>query len=184
MKFIIISLTCLFSFSALAKSNLEALPKKDRLGKMARGIDTRWGDENITNCGQTTVQAFRVKGELAEWNDTMSVLIKKNYGDDYKPDGELAVETQKFNKSIVKDVVNALMMSNDYDPENEETRELMTRTVWALLRQLNIKDSVEVVTAKVKVSGETCDTQDVESYLFINTKTQKAIHFFASQGFM
>jgi len=184
MKFIIISLTCLLSFSAFATSDLGTLPKKDRLGKMARGIDTRWGDENITNCGQTHVQAFQVKGDVSDWNELMSSLVKKNYGDDYNPEGDLAVETQEFNKSQIKDVVAALMMSNDYDPENKETRQQLTRTVWALLRQLNVKDSVQVVTAKAKVTGESCDTQDVESYLFINTKTQKAVHFFAAQGFM
>lgn len=185
MKGILVLLFAQCSTMAFAATDIRALSATDPLSKTASAIHTYLSDSNISGCGVTRVEALRVAENVKDWNVTSRELLQESFGDEYHPLHEPKIKvTKRFSARSIKVAVDAIMQSNDYNPKNAEIRQHTTRTVWALLRKLKIQSDSLVVRADVEVKSDCGDKQKVQSLLFINTETQKAIHIFTEQGFM
>ena len=180
---ILLSLICLYSGIAFAASDLTVLSASDKLAKMVRAINTKMQDENISGCGVSQAQAFTVGREM-DWKKSAKELLKETYGDDFKSKGSIQVEiVEGFEPAYVAEATDALMAANDYNPKAKDIRRQLSRTVWAMLRGLGVHSKSLVISAEVDVISN-CGQQNVQSFLFVNSKTKKAVHIFAAQGFM
>ncbi len=179
----ILSLVLLFSVQAFAASDLVPLRSSDKLAKMVTAINTKIRDENISGCGVSQAKAFAVEEEV-NWDKTAKELLMETYGDDFKAKGSIEVEVvQNFEPAHVAEATDALMASNDYNPKAKDIRRQLSRTVWAMLRELGVSSKSLVISAEVDALSS-CGKQNVQSFLFVNPKTKRAVHIFAAQGFM
>lgn len=179
-----IGLLLLFSTAAFAADSLAPLRSTDKLAQMVSAVSTRMSDENISGCGMSQAKAFAVRSGEIDWLRTGEVLLQETYGSDFKSKKAVRVEfLASIEPAIVAEAVDALMVANDYNPKAKDIRRQLSRTVWAMLRKLQIDSDSFVITAEANVSSS-CGQQNVQSFLFVNSNTNKAVQIFAAQGFM
>lgn len=174
------------------KSN-KSTPSTTNLKKVASAINTSWLDNNIST-GTTHVHAdafnyseIDIKSLKSAATDIFIAELKaqiQNLTDELANSLKIKSKVVKHTSREQSNIVKALMASNDYSPDNTESKDQFRDELDELTKALGSHDDIILIHTKAKIpnNGEEDDMRNVDSIILVNSKTKLSVHIFTIEG--
>jgi hypothetical protein len=190
MKFI--SALLFFLSANVFADVVEPLPKNDRLGQVARAVGTQLRDGNIST-GTTAYWAGKLKrgGKFADEREfakfvrgAFAEAFKDDRGEALPDDAKIQVTAGRFSDAKARAMRDAIMASNDYNPDNKEIRDSQERYVWAVLRKLPATEETWYGHARTKLQDSNSRAWRTVDYFLLVNEDRKTVQLFTIEGSM
>lgn len=181
-------LLSLNTFADIAKP----LAASDDLAKVAKAVNSKLRDNNISSGGSNEIWA----GKLKSTNLDMRALTVEGLKQAYKDKNGEALPKNvviRFKVGQFKDgdgktdsvakMVKGLLESNAYNPEDKETVENQARYIFAVLRKLPVNTTTIIGEAETRVLDSNGEKATVRYFLVIG-ENSRTVQLLTQQGSM